>query len=990
MSIRLNKLVALLCSRFERLGDQADLDNAIEGQQQTVSLIPDDHPDMPMSLNDLGNLFQKRFQRFGDPVDLNKAVDHHQRAVSLATTDHPDMPLWLNDLGLSLQRRFQRLNNLADLNKAIEHQQDAVLLTPDDCPGMPMYLNNLGLSLQSRFQRLNNLADLYKAIEYQQQAVSLDTSDHPDMPMWLSNLGGSLHSRFERLGGIADLKNAIEHNQQAVSLLPTGHPDMPQLLNNLGVSLRSRFERLNNIADLDDAIKHQRRAVSLAPDDHPNMPMWLNNLGGSLHSRFEHLDNIVDLDKAIEHQQRAVSLAPDDHPNMPMWLNNLVISLHSRFERLDNLADLDNAIKHQQRAVSLALDDHPNMPMWLNNLVISLHSRFQRLDNIVDLDKAIEHQQQAAVSLAPDDHPHMPLWLNNLGGSLHSRFERLDKIADLDNAIKYQQQASVLCYQNAALSVTGHPHAKFQASLKWAAMCDKHHTGSSLDAYRRAMALLPQVIWIGGSIKDRYKNIIGIGDACAEAVSAAIAKEDYHLALEWLEEGRSIVWRQMMQLRTPFDEISAVDSSLAEELKQVASDLDRNGLPLPGEPATKSSDEQSLEEAARRHRRLAERWGQLIIKAQQTPRLTGFLRPKQASELMLSAHSGAVVLLNIHKNRCDALVIRPHGAEISCVPLRRFSKSKAISVSAQMSRLVRSRGLVNRGFKLESRAADASCEGMLAELWNDLVKPILDFLGYTRKTSGADMPHLTWCTTGPLSSLPIHAAGDYSSQDMIFDYVISSYTPTLSALLPPSGVPPAFSGILAVGQTSTPNMDPLPGTAAELDRIEERFQGLPSTQLEGSKATPDAVLAGMEETSWVHFACHANQALGDPTKSAFYLHAGMLELAAITRKQLKNADLAFLSACQTASGDKELSDEAVHLAAGMLTAGFRTVIATMWSIGDNDAQLIADKVYEHLLEGGTPDARRAAVAVHKATECLRSKVGVKQIVKWAPYIHIGL
>lgn len=78
------------------------------------------------------------------------------------------------------------------------------------------------------------------------------------------------------------------------------------------------------------------------------------------------------------------------------------------------------------------------------------------------------------------------------------------------------------------------------------------------------------------------------------------------------------------------------------------------------------------------------------------------------------------------------------------------------------------------------------------------------------------------------------------------------------------------------------------------------------------------------------------------------------------------------------------------MAAGILMVGYRTVIATMWSIGDEDAPLVAEKVYEHLLEVGIPDARKAAVAVHKATESLRAKVGMKEFAKWVPYIHVGL
>lgn len=225
---------------------------------------------------------------------------------------------------------------------------------------------------------------------------------------------------------------------------------------------------------------------------------------------------------------------------------------------------------------------------------------------------------------------------------------------------------------------------------------------------------------------------------------------------------------------------------------------------------------------------------------------------------------------------------------------------------------------------------------------------------------------------------------------MIYNYVISSYSPTLTALLPPTQTPNTFTGILAVGQKSTLGLPPLPGTEDELNIILERFKGQLVTQLDGEAATPDAVLAEMEKHSWVHLACHAIQNTKKPTECAFHLHNGTLDLATITHKQLTQADLAFLSACETATGDEKLPDEALHLAAGMLMAGYRTVIATMWSIGDRNAPLFAEKVYEHLMEAGVPDARRSAVAVHKAAECLRAKVGVKAVAEWAPYIHIGI
>jgi CHAT domain-containing protein len=76
----------------------------------------------------------------------------------------------------------------------------------------------------------------------------------------------------------------------------------------------------------------------------------------------------------------------------------------------------------------------------------------------------------------------------------------------------------------------------------------------------------------------------------------------------------------------------------------------------------------------------------------------------------------------------------------------------------------------------------------------------------------------------------------------------------------------------------------------------------------------DSVVKGMEGHSWVHLACHAVQDTVEPTRlgSVSYLHDRSLELSTIITKSFSNADFAFLSACQTATGDKKLSEEAIH------------------------------------------------------------------------------
>jgi CHAT domain-containing protein len=127
--------------------------------------------------------------------------------------------------------------------------------------------------------------------------------------------------------------------------------------------------------------------------------------------------------------------------------------------------------------------------------------------------------------------------------------------------------------------------------------------------------------------------------------------------------------------------------------------------------------------------------------------------------------------------------------------------------------------------------------------------------------------------------------------------------------------------------------------------------------------------------------------------SAFRLHNGeLLTLEQIRSKRLQHADLAFLSACQTARGDEELPDEAAHLAAGMLFAGYRTVIGTMWQIKDCHAPLVADEFYSHIVDPttGMLNTKNAAYALHRAVGKLRDKAGVKSFETWVPFIHLGI
>ena len=259
------------------------------------------------------------------------------------------------------------------------------------------------------------------------------------------------------------------------------------------------------------------------------------------------------------------------------------------------------------------------------------------------------------------------------------------------------------------------------------------------------------------------------------------------------------------------------------------------------------------------------------------------------------------------------------------------------------------------------------------------------------------MPHITWCLTGHLTFLPIHTAGFYGGKGRlkVFDCVVSSYTPTVMALLTCGHpLPESHKGVrlLAVSQSVAQGQEHLPGTTCEVNAIQAlqaQNSCLHITTLNGKEATLEAVLQSMKHCNWVHLACHGVQDLARPTNSTFLIN-GRLMLNEVMKQSFSHTELAVLSACQTATGNSELPDKAIHLAAGMLMAGYGSVAGTMWSIYDNDTPIVAEKFYAYLIGEAAGDSTKAAYALHTVVGYLQDFRGKRDFARWVPFIHLGI
>jgi len=202
-----------------------------------------------------------------------------------------------------------------------------------------------------------------------------------------------------------------------------------------------------------------------------------------------------------------------------------------------------------------------------------------------------------------------------------------------------------------------------------------------------------------------------------------------------------------------------------------------------------------------------------------------------------------------------------------------------------------------------------------------------------------------------------------------------------------------------VSQRNTPSMGEIPFARDEVKEITKELgvRRIPSCTLDDGNATVDHVLKSMEKFSCIHLACHISQHADALLKSSIHLHDGPLELSEIMKKNLRNAEFAFLSPSQTSMGDTKIPEEVVHLASGMLAAGYRSVVGTMWSISDEHGSDLVKIFYKSLLDNTTDevpriDGRRAARALHDATKHLRDNASNSphSFLAWVPYIHMGI
>lgn len=275
-----------------------------------------------------------------------------------------------------------------------------------------------------------------------------------------------------------------------------------------------------------------------------------------------------------------------------------------------------------------------------------------------------------------------------------------------------------------------------------------------------------------------------------EAAAVCLQAGRTDRAVELFEQGRAVLFSQMLAARSDLTDLQQAHEELAILFIMLRDRLD--GLQAGGELELSSTDIENVPAAsvlADQRRRLADDFDQVLKTIRSKPNFDRFLRPRQVSGLLPAAADGPVVLLNVSNFGSAALIMTSDGVEP--FPLARLSPT---TVNAEVATFLQALDEIHDPRSSEQAPAPASAEDRLTAvlrwLGKEITGPILNHLGYTEPPAdGAPWPRVWWCPSGPLSLLPIHAAGDHSvllthaADTPVIDRVVSTTIPNLRSLL---------------------------------------------------------------------------------------------------------------------------------------------------------------------------------------------------------------
>jgi tetratricopeptide (TPR) repeat protein len=964
-------------------------------------------------LGNLGDSLRSLAEHVSDVALVDEAIKLQREAVAATSDDTRYRALCLTQLGSSLRtfatlavepgRPYESTDHLREaegcLREAVELDRAAGRPVTTQLVALCNVLNHLAGDTGD-----NTLTDDVAHL----LTTELDSAEHPpeDRALLLTTLGLTRWNRAAAIGDRNLLEAGLDTLRHAAAVLPPRHLTRPVVLMNLGAALRDQSLSIGDPAWLDEAIDVLTTALAESPPRGHLRVALLSNLTTALGRLYEINGKQEVADRAVALGREAVAANFGVRLARSLALMNLGVVLQGIAGTAGDREVQAEAIATLEEAAEAMGDDHPRRALCLSNLATAYWALTQMPDDLspeaagmaqflglgaVVTDPGRKSRKllrqataaaRTAIDLTPDGHPDRAMPALTFARSQLAR-AMLGERVDLAEAVRIGRRAAEA--ENAPVVVRLH------AARAWGdAAAQAGLPADALAGYAYGVDLLPRVAPRGLDRmvqEDRLSITFGLAN---DAAAFALKVGDPARALALLEQGRGVLLAQALETRGDVSPLRAADPALAaqfEELREAMVGAGRASVAVPVElgPEDEIRTRNAAVRLAEQRQAQARAWDDLLERIRALPGLEGFLRPPDTAELLAAAVDGPVVVVNISRYRSDALLVTAGG--IAVVELAE------VSAMAAMDKATEFIGTVEDAYGAEGRDAVPAAVRALTEalewMWSAIAEPVLDRLGLRlTPDEGAPWPRLFWCPTGWASFLPLHAAGRHldGERATVLDRVVSSYTPTLRALIRAraelAGRATAEPAPLLISLPETPGGGGLPGAAAEADLIKGLFPD--AAELAGPDATVEAVLRELPGHAWVHFGCHGVSDLDRPSEAGLQLHDGRLRAFDAAGLRMERPVLAVLAACSTSRGGLFVPDEVIHVASSFQLAGYPHVVGTFWPVSDRLSREVTGEFYHALAR----DAFAPAAALHRPIRRLRDRfAGAPHL--WAAHAHTG-
>jgi CHAT domain-containing protein/tetratricopeptide (TPR) repeat protein len=355
-----------------------------------IRTMPRDHPDLQVARVDVAITLEDMGDFVGARRLLEQAVEVFSRTLP---PDHRDLQVTRANLAITIKA-------LGDLAGACELQTQILEVYSRTLPKDHPDLQLARLWLANTIRDQGNLAG---ARELQEQILEVFSrtlpEDHRNLQAARANLAGTLFA----LGDLAGARQLHEHVLEVYSrTLPEDHTDLQAARANVALTI-------GKLGDLDGARELHEQVLKVfsrtLPPDHPYLQAARGNLAGSLGA-------LGDLEGARELEEQALEVysrtLPDGHPHLQRTRGNLANTIR-------RLGDLESACELQEQVLEVFSN---TLPPDHTHIQVSRLSLATTIKGLGDLEGARELEEQALEVYSrtmPEDHPYLQATRANLG-----------------------------------------------------------------------------------------------------------------------------------------------------------------------------------------------------------------------------------------------------------------------------------------------------------------------------------------------------------------------------------------------------------------------------------------------------------------------------------------------------------------------------------------------------------------------------------------------